>query len=57
MELVAGRLVESSRQTVRLAVSDSVCVITLRVAGKLEGHCAQAARHAGRTGPECRQVR
>ena len=41
---MAGRLAESSRQTVRLAVSDSVCVIVERVAGKLKGHCAQAVR-------------
>ena len=54
---MAGRLVESSRQAVRIAVSDSVCVVVLRVAGRLDGHCAQVVRHAGRKGPEGRLVR
>jgi hypothetical protein len=57
MEPVAGRLVESWRQAVRIAVSDSVCVIVLRVAGRLDGHCARVVRHPGRRGPEGRQVR
>lgn len=57
VKLVAGRLVESSRQTVRIAVSDSVYVNVSSVAGRLDGHCAQVVRHAGRLRPEGRLVR